>query len=100
MGIMHLCNVSFSSCHYDYQSTMELFYSEVTVHDSICFKIKQYLHFIWGNVILDHAQSQGPHRWSTSVSACAAPSDVVSFLAEDPARADFIQHAQPPQPAE
>lgn len=73
---MHLCNVTFSSYHYGYQSTMELFYYEVTMHNSICFNIKQYLHFSWGSVTLDHAQSQGSHQWSTSVSIRAAPSDV------------------------
>lgn len=76
MWIMHLCNVSFSSYHFVYQGTIELFYSEVTVHNSICFNIRRYLRFSWGDVILDRAQSQGPHQWSTSVSIHALPSDV------------------------
>lgn len=66
----------FSSYHYGYWSTMELFYSKVTVHNSLCFNIKQYLRCSWGNVILEHAQSQGSRWWSISVSVRAALSDV------------------------
>lgn len=40
------------------------------------FNMKQYLHFSWGNIILNHAQSQGLHQRSLYVSAGTSTSDV------------------------
>lgn len=69
--------VSFGSYHNSYQSTMELFYSKVTMHKSVFFNMKQYLPFSWGNIILNHAQSQGLHQRSIYVSVGASTSDVL-----------------------
>lgn len=72
---MHLCSVSFGSYQNSYQSTVELFYSKVAMHN-IFFDMKQYLPFSWGNIILNHGQSQGLHQRSVYVSVGASTSDV------------------------
>lgn len=93
MWIMHLCSVSLSSYHNSYQSTMELFYSKVTLQ-KFFFSMKQYLHFSWGNIVLNHAQCQGLHQRSIYVRVGTSASDVF-FPCWESSLTDSLQSTPP-----